>query len=63
MGVRYRPSFAEKGFFEWKAKAAGQPIAVKVTPEMFEEFLNHDTSFVKHKFPKVGPAYRPSMKQ
>lgn len=59
MGPRYYPKFKEDGFFEWKAKAAGQPIAVKVTPAMFEEFLNHDTSFVKDSFPKVSLLFSP----
>lgn len=51
MGPRYYPAFKEHGFYEWKAKVAGQHIAVKVTPEQFEQFKSHDTSFVKDSFP------------
>jgi hypothetical protein len=30
MGPRYYPAFEQHGFYEWKAKVAGQHIAVKV---------------------------------
>lgn len=53
MGPRYFPAFDQQGYFEWKAKAAGQPISVRVTPAHFKEFVEHDTSFVKRDFPKV----------
>ena len=53
MGPRYFPAFEQHGYFEWKAKAAGQPISVRVTPAHFKEFVEHDTSFVKRDFPKV----------
>jgi len=57
MGPRYFPAFKKQGFYEWTARVAGQQIAVQVTPEQFEEFVNYDTTFVKTKFPNVGIRY------
>merc|ERR1712093_939166 len=51
MGPRYFPAFKEHGYYEWKVKVAGQMVAVKITPDQFEEFINHDTAVVNTKFP------------
>lgn len=54
--AQFFPAFEKQGFYDWKAKVAGQPIAVKVTPDMFDEFIAYDTTFVNDqtKFPNVG---------
>lgn len=54
--AQFFPAFEKQGFYDWKAKVAGQPITVKVTPDMFEEFIAYDTTFVNDqtKFPNVS---------
>lgn len=51
--AQFFPAFDKQGFYDWKAKVAGQQITVKVTPDMFEEFIAYDTTFVndQRKFP------------
>lgn len=53
---QFFPAFEKEGFYDWKAKAAGQQITVRVTPDMFEEFVAYDTTFVndQNKFPNVS---------
>lgn len=54
--AQFFPAFEKQGFYDWKAKVAGQPITVRVTPDMFEEFIAYDTTFVhdQSKFPNVS---------
>ena len=54
--TQFFPAFEKEGYYDWKAKVAGQEITVRVTPDMFEEFIAYDTSFVNDqtKFPNVG---------
>lgn len=59
--AQFFPAFETEGFYNWKAKVAGQPITVKVTPDMFEEFIAYDTTFVNDqaKFPNVCAVHLP----
>ncbi|KAK9894416.1 alpha/beta-hydrolase [Cystobasidium minutum MCA 4210] len=44
--TQFFPAFEKQGYYDWKAKVAGQEITVRVTPDMFEEFIAYDTAFV-----------------
>ncbi|KAG0201183.1 hypothetical protein BGX28_005930 [Mortierella sp. GBA30] len=38
----------EQGHFDWKARAAGKDVTLRVTQEHFDDFINFDTTAVAH---------------
>jgi len=48
----YMPELRAKGYYNWKARVAGQNIIVKMMRNDIDAFANYDTSFIRREFPQ-----------